>query len=115
WHSDDHLIVGLFVPSTLDWNEKMIGFELETGYPNDGAVTLKVVKAAKPTNLSISIRVPAWAGAPQLKLNGKPQKLAPENGYASIRRKWRTGDAITMTLQMKPRIEIGRASCRERV
>jgi len=103
WRSGDHLIVGLFIPSVLEWKEKGALFEMSTAYPYGEEVTLGVVQAPKG-DLSISMRIPAWCANPSLKVNGKQQKLTAGR-YATVRRKWRKGDSITLTLPMKPRIE----------
>jgi len=51
------------------------------------------------------MRIPYWCDAASLKINGKSTKLVRDGGYATIRRKWKTGDRVTLTLPMKPRIE----------
>lgn len=105
WHSDDHLVVGLFIPSTLEWKEKALAFDLDTAYPSGQDVSLKVSRAGKQSELSVSLRIPSWCDNPSLKLNGKKQKLDRSKGYATIRRKWKVGDTIALTLPMRPRIE----------
>jgi DUF1680 family protein len=105
WKSDSHLIVNLFIPSTLDWKEKSANFELTTDYPASDEINFAVSKLAKPSNFGISLRIPAWCENAQLKINGKTVKITGENGYASVYRKWKTGDSILLKLPMKPRIE----------
>jgi DUF1680 family protein len=102
WQSEDHLVVGLFIPSTLEWKEQDASFELQTAYPFSDTITLKVLKAPKK-QLAISMRVPEWSSAVSFKINGKEQKYLAY--YATARRKWRAGDMITLTLSLKPRIE----------
>ncbi len=41
WHSGDHLIVNLFIPSTLDWKERNAKIELSTAYPLGEDVTFE--------------------------------------------------------------------------
>jgi uncharacterized protein len=105
WKADDHLIVNLFIPSTLDWKEQGAKFDLTTAYPLGEEIALTVSQIAKPASFGISLRIPAWCAEPQLKINGKPAKITGENGYASVYRKWKTGDAISLKLPMKPRLE----------
>jgi uncharacterized protein len=40
-----------------------------------------------------------------LKINGKEAEVDRTNGYATVRRKWKKGDRIELTLPMKTRIE----------
>lgn len=105
WHSDNHLIVNLFIPSTLEWKEKNASFELATNYPNGEEINLIVSKIVKPAEFGISMRIPAWCENASLKVNGKDAKILKENGYATIQRKWKTGDKIWLKLPVKPRFE----------
>lgn len=105
WKTDEHLIVNLFIPSTLDWKEKNAKFELSTEYPNSDEIQIFITEIAKPSNFGISLRIPFWCENAELKINGKNTKITKENGYATVRRKWKTGDKISLKLPMKPRIE----------
>lgn len=105
WHTDDTLFVNLFIPSTLEWKERGARFELVTGYPVDGKINFTVNSVAKSATFAISLRIPAWANRTSIKVNGKSVPIVKENGYAVLRRKWRAGDAIVLTLPMEPRIE----------
>jgi DUF1680 family protein len=105
WQNSDHLVVNLFIPSTLDWKEKKAKVEMATAYPFGEEVTIKFASISKESDLALSMRVPYWCEQPSLKINGKPTKLVREGGYATIRRKWKTGDTVSLTLPMKPRIE----------
>ena len=105
WHDAKHLIVNLFIPSTLDWKERNAQFELSTGYPLAEEVRFSVTKVERESEFAIAMRIPFWCENPSLKINGKASKIVNENGYATIRRKWKTGDKLALTLPMKPRIE----------
>jgi hypothetical protein len=106
WHDGaDHLIVNLFIPSTLDWRARGAKFELASAYPNAGEIRFSVAQIAAPSELSISLRIPQWCPNPSLRLNGKKAKINLQNGYAVIRRKWKTGDYLALELPMKPRLE----------
>lgn len=102
---ENNLLVNLFIPSTLDWRKKGAKFELSTDYPNAEEIVFAVSKIEKPTEFSVSMRIPYWAENPSLKINGKKTKITKQNGYAIIKRKWKTGDSISLNLPMKPRIE----------
>lgn len=105
WRGENHLIVNLFIPSTLEWREKGAKFELATAYPASDEILFSVSKLGKPSNFGISLRIPAWCANAELKINGKPTKIVNENGYASVYRKWKAGDIIGLKLPMKPRFE----------
>ena len=105
WHNDDTLFVNLFIPSILEWKEKSARFDLATGYPLDGKINFTVDSIAKPSKFAISLRIPAWSDGPSIAVNGKSEPIVKENGYVVLRRKWKTGDTVSLTLTMKPRIE----------
>lgn len=105
WHDANHLIVNLFIPSTLSWKEQNAQFELSTGYPLAEEVRFSVTKVERESEFAIAMRIPFWCDNPSLKINGKLSKIVNENGYATIRRRWKSGDKIVLTLPMKPRIE----------
>jgi DUF1680 family protein len=42
WQNGDHLMVNLFIPSTLDWKEKGARVEMTTAYPLGEDVTLAI-------------------------------------------------------------------------
>jgi len=106
FHGGDDLYVNLFIPSVLTWEEKSFTMEQRTDYPAGNQTRLAVVSApAAP--LAIRVRCPGWAsGAVAFELNGEPLRIAGEPGtYAVIRRVWRKGDRVTVTIPMAVRAE----------
>ena len=118
----DTLYVNLFVRSAADIkmdNGRVVKLVQETRYPWDGAVKL-TVNPDKSTGFAIDVRIPGWArneAAPSdlyrfldrveqpaaLKVNGKLVPIKLEKGYASLRRDWKRGDVIELTLPMPVR------------
>jgi DUF1680 family protein len=105
WQAADHLLVNLFIPSTLEWREQNAVFELATGYPTGGEIRFSLRQLPKPAEFSVSLRIPAWCRDAALEVNGKPAKINHQNGYATVRRKWKKGDFLTLRLPLKPRLE----------
>ncbi|MVM28475.1 glycosyl hydrolase [Spirosoma sp. HMF4905] len=104
-HSDKDLFVNLFIPSTLDWKEKGMQLNQTTGFPykneTELALTLK-----KPQVFSVHIRYPKWAGNFVILVNGKPQNVIGEpSTYATINRKWQTGDKLTVRFTTATQLE----------
>lgn len=105
--SKDTLWVNLYGASTLDtaWTDgARIKLTQETDYPWSGTVKLTIAEApAKP--IALKLRIPGWlrAGAAALKVNGTAvdAKLTPAT-YAEVKRTWRTGDVVTLSLDFKP-------------
>jgi uncharacterized protein len=60
---------------------------------------------SRPTEFALHLRIPAWAEAATISVNGKrqPQELAP-GAFASLRRTWQLGDRVELELPMKMRL-----------
>ena len=74
-----------------------------------------------PAAFDLKLRIPGWAKGATAAVNGEPVALTPVNGYATIRRRWRKGDAVTLDLKMPAerlyahpnvRMDVGRAALR---
>jgi uncharacterized protein len=99
--------VNLYLPSVLRWNEgeAKIQMELVGTYPDTPEVHL-IMKTSQPAWFSLNLRVPAWTYGATAQVNGRPVPLKVALGFATIRRKWRAGDVVNLTLPMNPRIEV---------
>ena len=106
WHDQDGLYVNLFIPSELNWAEKGLRIRQETNFPEQPDTTL-IVTADDPVEMPIRIRIPGWADSGGVvKLNGKPlETFAGPGSYLAIKRKWRTGDRVELTMPMRLHIE----------
>jgi DUF1680 family protein len=73
----------------------------ETEYPWEGEVTIRV-HTKEPVQFTLAIRIPGWCRDPSLRVNGDEMDLASllEKGYAKIKRKWRNGEKIQLSLPM---------------
>jgi DUF1680 family protein len=102
----DSLYVNLFIPSRLAWEEKGLVLVQQTAYPRDGRVVLRFA-TKKPVTLGLKVRTPRWApGGLRFLLNG--ERLSAEaaaDGYTEIRRTWRAGDRLQVTIPMAVRAE----------
>ncbi|WP_417360997.1 beta-L-arabinofuranosidase domain-containing protein [Gallaecimonas pentaromativorans] len=104
WQSADTFFVNLYIPSTAEWREGKAAFSLNTSYPYQGEIKLKVEKAEQA--FTLAMRIPAWAGDDwTMALNGKPVAVSQDRGYAYLSRRFKAGDEITLTLPMTLRLE----------
>lgn len=75
-----------------------------TEYPWKGDVRLVLAEVpARP--LALRLRVPSWAAASRLEVNGSAvsaQRVA--GGYVEIERTWRAGDSVTLALPMEAQL-----------
>lgn len=95
------LNVNLYIPSTLTWNDRNIRMRMETAYPNDGKVTLRLEECPSQ-QLAINLRYPSWAqSGVTLKVNGKKQTVDARPGsFITLSRKWKKGDRIEVDFPM---------------
>ena len=100
------LYVNLFIPSRLTWEKNGLVLEQKTVYPRSDRVELHFTPK-KPLLLSLKVRTPRWAsGGLQFLLNGNPLRATSVPGsYAEIRRTWKTGDVLQVTIPMRVRTE----------
>lgn len=98
----DGVYVNLFVPARLQWPEKGLSLRMETRFPDDDRVNFEF-QCEKPASLALHVRVPYWATAGiTVKVNGQPQPASAQpSSYCEIRRTWKTGDRVEVTLPMK--------------
>jgi DUF1680 family protein len=96
------LYVNLYIASTLRWD----GFTVSqvTDFPREQKSTLTVTGRGR---LEIKLRVPGWSRQGfEVRINGDrlPVKATPGT-YLSLRREWRPGDRIEISMPFSLRIE----------
>ena len=98
---EGNLFVNLFIASELDFTEQGAKVELTTKLPQDDQVELKL-SMKKPKTYSIRVRRPHWAGRELVvSVNGETiPAVTDDQGYISLKRKWKDGDRISLTLPM---------------
>ena len=97
YESGDKLWVNIYAPSTAKWAG--VDLTMDTAFPEGDAATLKLtMKAAK--QFTLALRRPSWAGEGfAVKVNGQAIKqLSAPGTYVEIKRKWKTGDTVTLAL-----------------
>ena len=128
-HRDEELYVNLFAEGTARVNMKPGAVEViqETQYPWHGDVKITVAPEFS-AEFALRLRIPGWARnqvlsgglysfaeenqeAVTLEVNGKACPLDLDRGYAVIRRAWKKGDVIRLSLPMPVR----RVLCDQRV
>lgn len=84
----------------------------KTQYPWDGAVSL-TIQECQEAPFDLMLRIPGWAHEATILINGKAAGVAAKPGtYATIERRWKPGDVVTLNMPMDiqlieghPRIE----------
>jgi DUF1680 family protein len=106
-HNDKDLFVNLFIPSQLDWKERGISLTQSTKFPYEERTEIKL-KLGKPQKFALHIRHPEWVTQEGLKVrvNNKEVKLkSAASAYATVERKWKSGDVISVSLPMQTQVE----------
>src|ERR1700682_5266998 len=104
--SRDGVYVHLYDNSQLDWHlENGTGLRIQqkTNYPWDGSVEIAVTPA-QPTEFTLYVRIPGWTHAAKVGVNGKAVAGAIAGQYLPIRRRWSSGDTVTLQFNMAPQI-----------
>ena len=106
FHDGGGLYVNLFIASELNWPEKGIRVRQETKFPEEQGTTL-VFNAEKPADLALNIRIPGWiAKGGCVKVNGKKlETIGSPASFLTIRRTWKTGDKVEVSLPMNFHLE----------
>ena len=78
--------------------------DIETDYPWDGKVTVKVVEApGEPW--SLALRIPGWCQAASVRVAGGEAEAVRTSGrWTSEKRAWQPGESIVLVLDMPPRV-----------
>jgi DUF1680 family protein len=71
----------------------------ETKYPWDGEITVRVERGPRE-RFALRLRVPQWAASYSLCVNDQRQQVSAVKGWVTVRRRWRTGDHVKLTLEM---------------
>jgi DUF1680 family protein len=106
YEAADRLWVNLYVPSRAQWKEAGATLAMETSFPEGDRATLKLI-LQKPKVFTLSLRRPTWAGDGfEVQVNGKTFKTDAKPGsYVELKRTWKTGDSVFLTLPKSLRIE----------
>ncbi|MEZ0607799.1 beta-L-arabinofuranosidase domain-containing protein [Fibrella sp. WM1] len=104
-HTANDLFVNLFIPSMVNWAAKTVRLTQRTQFPYENGSEL-LVETTKPQEFSLNIRYPKWADKLAVLVNGKAQPVdGKPAGYVAIRRKWTSGDKVTVRFTTTTRLE----------
>lgn len=106
YESGTTLHVNLYVPSTAEWQSAGTKVSVETDLPEGESVKLTLAPAV-PRELTLALRRPGWAGEGfAVRVNGEPvANLPPPASYFELKRTWRAGDVVSLTLPKSLRLE----------
>lgn len=102
YHDGKGVFVNLFIPSTLNWDEKGIKLVQETKFPAEPTTRL-TIQCDQVVEMPLYLRYPAWSTkGMSVKVNGKNVKISGTPGsYITLTRKWNNGDRVEITYSMQ--------------
>lgn len=107
--SDNGLAAVLYAPSAVEARVAegtTVRISEETAYPFDDHIDF-TVSTGLPVAFPLYLRIPGWAGAARIRLNGREvEGHFPGGRYAVLRRVWRPGDRVRMTFPMDIRAAV---------
>jgi DUF1680 family protein len=120
-HDNEALYVNLYAgnATTIPLSEGKVAVKQSTHYPFDENITISIDPEVEQ-QFTLMLRIPGWAGEQfvpgelynyenkssrkwQVKVNGQEVELPLEKGFASINRKWKAGDKVSLHLPMPVR------------
>jgi len=101
------IFVNLYAASEVSWKPNNVAVKLtqKTAYPESERIEVRI-DPESPVEFAIHLRIPRWLDRPaQLSVNGKAFPAAVDRGtFATIRRRWRKGDTVELTLPFSFRV-----------
>jgi DUF1680 family protein len=126
YESGDRLWVNLYVPSVAEWRAAGVKLRMDTDFPEGESARL-VLTLQSPKEFTLALRRPYWVGEDfAVKINGQavskdviaPLRDVPESGrrvtnrhlqrpgsYVGLKRVWKGGDTVSLTLHKTLRLE----------
>ena len=105
-HKDDAIWVNLFMPATLNWQDKGVIIQQHTRFPDADNVTIEVSPGDQATTFALNIRQPEWATDNlTVAVNGEPVDAPLSDGYHQITREWQAGDKVSFSLKPDLHVE----------
>lgn len=105
---DDALYVNLFVASELNWKDRKMVIRQQTAFPYAETSVVEVAKG-KGTFI-LKVRKPSWCENSTVKGVGFDADSYEENGFVCMKRKWKKGDQVKISMPMhayiKPMINV---------
>lgn len=97
FYDEHNLWVNLFIPSEVNWKEKGIKVQQNTGFPESQKSQI-TVSAEKPVQFAMNLLIPSWANAEtRILVNGEPLKMKIKPvSFATIDRIWKSGDVVEL-------------------
>jgi DUF1680 family protein len=89
---------------TVDLAGAHAGVSVNTGYPHDGVIAVRVEETPSDRPWTLSLRIPQWCRAFSVNVAGRTlDDPRAEDGWLRIARDWAEGDEVVLDLRMDVR------------
>ncbi|AQG80960.1 glycoside hydrolase family 127 protein [Spirosoma montaniterrae] len=97
----DALYINLYVASetTAKVSNRSIRVQQQSDYPWDGVIRIQL-DPDQSGPFAVNLRRPDWCKTYRVLVNGKKVAFSEANAYLTIKRNWKKGDSILLTLDM---------------
>ncbi len=103
YYAGDKLIVNQYTSSNVTWKDKNVTLKQETNIPssNQAKFTVELLGGKTSEVFDLRLRIPDWVkGDAVIKINGTKQNVIISNGYAVLKRTWKNGDVVEISLPL---------------
>lgn len=99
---DSAVFVNLYEKSTANISTRFGRMTLlvETDYPWSAQIQVRVIDSRITDPVAIYFRIPGWTRDFSVRINGEDINVQLQNGYAEIKKIWKTGDSIDLSFSM---------------
>ncbi|HOX40339.1 MAG TPA: glycoside hydrolase family 127 protein [Candidatus Brocadiia bacterium] len=114
---DEGPIVNYYGPGEMRFTLRdgtKVALAQKTAYPVAGDISLTVTPE-KPATFNLRLRIPHWSKDSAARVNGEAISGIAAGTYLSVKREWKKGDLIEISLDMRHRIEPGERACQNKV
>lgn len=80
-----------------------VSVQQQTNYPETDKIVV-IVNPEKEANFAVALRIPEWSAQNSVKINGIEITEIQSGKYKMIERKWKKGDRIELTLDLRGRL-----------
>jgi hypothetical protein len=105
--SDQGIDVNLYIPSRVTWTQggARVSLATETSYPAENSVSISV-SSDRAMEFTLRLRVPSWVTGKANVTTGEQTIASGVPGtYIELRRHWKRGDTIHLTIPQDFRVE----------
>lgn len=106
-HDSRDLYINLYIPSTVHWGRgtNNVLLHQKSEYPFESVVSFELT-ASRAEEYNLYFRIPAWTESASISVNGKTLSRDIRAGaFAEVRRVWKSGDRIELSIPMHTSLE----------